>query len=157
MCLTPSKPFVYDGFLLQTKTRISLSNNRPHIQMGRLPNERDQLTMTSITPLSIISLGTATPFATAARTVSSTPDARGLPSSRMGLPSMYFEIFESSGSRTWFHDAAAAEKGAQSSFQPVCVRGDGTAGVPRANPISRISSRLHAPVFPNRFSCTAFL
>jgi hypothetical protein len=56
--------------------------------------------MTSMTAGSVSSPGTFTPFATAARTVSSTPDARGRPSTRIGLPSMYLETLESSFSST---------------------------------------------------------
>ncbi len=69
------------------------------------------------------------------RTVSKIPLALGRPSNLTGLFPIYLPILSSRGSSAWFHAAAAAF----------------------ANPISRISRRLHAPVLPNRFSSRPFL
>jgi hypothetical protein len=57
---------------------------------------------------SLNSAGTLTPFATAARTVSSTPDARGRPSMRMGFPSMYLDNLGSNFSSALLYADAAA-------------------------------------------------
>jgi len=83
--------------------------------------------MIFVIDLSANSGGTLTPWAVAARiyvhssvdvhnplwlrkerTVSIIPDALGLPSTRMGLPPMYLEIFMSRGSRVGLNASAAA-------------------------------------------------
>lgn len=74
-------------------------------------------------------------------TVSITPDALGLPSTRIGFPSMYFDTFLSRGSRVLLKASAAAASNVlgldRDSFKVY-------RSLPLAKPTWRISSRLQA-------------
>ena len=91
------------------------------------------------------------------RTVSRMPEARGLPSRRIGFPPMYFETLSSRVAKVSFHSDAAAVLLVTGAHEQVYGWRQRPRYRPLAKPTCKTSNRLHARVFPNRFSSLLFL
>lgn len=87
-------------------------------------------------------------------TVSRTPDARGVPSRRNGLPPIYFETFLSNGSNRGFQIATAAGNNSDKKNQGIELK---IKELPWANCNSKSASRLQAKVLLTRFSSIPLL
>ena len=87
-------------------------------------------------------------------TVSKMPEALGLPSTRTGFPSRYFDILESRGSRDGLKARAAAILFASAREKEA---GAHKQSAPLAKPACKNSRRLQWYVLTLRFSSLAFL
>lgn len=115
--LTPCEPFVYYSFLLPRIRTL----DRVQRQICCTYNEADDSWVLELRRYgnamggrgSYLTFCQVTPRREAAvlRTVSRMPEARGLPSRRIGFPPMYFETLSSRVAKVSFHSDAAAVMG----------------------------------------------